>query len=330
MQTGLEKIFVNAGYQISEAELNAWRRMVTEYSAAFNSHSIPNLHINDVGKGELFRTDLITSYLDDSIDDSNCSEMWDRHRRAILDHLRNQNAELLLDPIIRYAIYLTSGSSWSNVQLEYLKGKYSSERLSTILKENHQFSHTIVHESLETSESKINFATHLTEFFEHVSLTESEVSTIVEFGGGYGGMTEMLRMFFPSATVYVIDFPELHIVQEAYLRRWNPVFIPPNSKIFEPKRGAIHLVSLYSVTQAKIVPDLLIGTWSISECDEETCYIIDHSSLVKSKHLLFGYRFRESPSPHLPNSFPRNWMLPRSKFHDFCFFAKNAHKYLFY
>ena len=322
LQQGLDKINVNAGYNFTQDALHEWVIKVSDYSRRFNSNS--PVVSNPFDLNALFALEKISPI-------QNTTVMWNEHRAKIREQMTEQSRAILLDPLVRYAVYLTSGGSWAEPQLEFLESQLTKQQLKILLEERRTLDHTIIDSYYETSETKINFLTHMFSFFETVTSLErlrGECKLIVEFGGGYGGTTEILRKLFPDATLIVIDLPEMLVLQSAYLGSYAKCF----SDFEGIKPREINLITFQGFLNLPLFlpPDLFVATWSLSEADDETCLRVDKSVISLAKHVIYGFRFREEKNLRMPNSNPRDWMLQNARFYDHCFFSKGAHKYLFY
>jgi hypothetical protein len=57
----------------------------------------------------------------------------------------------------------------------------------------------------------------LTYLEEKTNINFSRLGVFIEFGGGYGSMTDLVKKFNPNMTQVVIDFPIMLLVQYYYL-----------------------------------------------------------------------------------------------------------------
>lgn len=118
----------------------------------------------------------------------------------------------------------------------------------------------------------------------------SDLSTIVEFGAGYGAMPLLVHRLGFKGTYYIIDLPEFSLLQQYYLSNTgeavNVEWVKPGDD--KPKKKS----SLFSIPDT-FQPDLLIALYSLSEVD----YAFRDATLdnikAKSHLLLFSNRFAD-------------------------------------
>jgi len=98
-----------------------------------------------------------------------------------------------------------------------------------------------------------------------------DLTTIVEFGGGYGNLARIFKSILPKATIFLIDLPELLALQYFFLK----ATLPETTKVIihaqAPENfeaGAIHLIPHYIVEDIKLKTDLFISTFALSEGSE--------------------------------------------------------------
>ena len=148
LQQGLDNINVNAGYNFTRDALHEWVIKVSDYSRRFNSNS--PVVSNPFDLNALFALEKISPI-------QNTTVMWNEHRAKIREQMIKQSRAILLDPLVRYAVYLTSGGSWAEPQLEFLESQLTKQQLKILLEERGTLDHTIIDSYYETSETKINF-----------------------------------------------------------------------------------------------------------------------------------------------------------------------------
>ena len=105
-----------------------------------------------------------------------------------------------------------------------------------------------------TSGNLVHQAYHLLTWTRATGLDIANLRTILEFGGGYGGLAVIAWRLGFRGRYYLWDFPELALIQKYYLSN----VLPP---------GAI---DHFEWDAAGAGADLLIGCYSVSEADEAT------------------------------------------------------------
>lgn len=102
----------------------------------------------------------------------------------------------------------------------------------------------------ESSENTIHYAYHVDIFQKRFNKKITDYDSIIEFGGGYGGMCNLIRKMGFKGKYIIYDLPEVSEIQKYYLTKENCMentIITNDFSIFDN------------------VHDLLIATWSLSE-----------------------------------------------------------------
>lgn len=116
---------------------------------------------------------------------------------------------------------------------------------------------------------------HLERFQEMTDIFIYNLSSIYEFGGGYGAMAQTTYSWLDFEGAYTIyDLPEFALFQQYYLNRWRDI-----------DTDEINVQWLDKVEQANV--DLFIAIYSISECPLELRDEVLEK--VKGKAYLFLY-----------------------------------------
>ena len=266
------------------------------------------------------------------------TEMWSEHLEYIKKHFFEEPYNLFHHDIIRYAMYLTAGNELAKKQISYLEKSYSEKILNFYLPEIQTFEHVISNSKYNCSESRIQHLTHLTFAQDKLKIKLNQLNSFVEFGGGYGGMTSLIKRINPNSTILVIDFPIMLLVQMYYyypIHKENiNIMDNNNNNIIE---GKINLCPINIVKDINFNPfDLFIATWSLSESNKKTNDIIlNELNLFDSKNILYGYRDYGNEKPNPRQMCSKKLPLNKKKneydilFDDKCFFAlANEHSYL--
>lgn len=169
-------------------------------------------------------------------------------------------------------------------------------------------------------------------FQEKANKKISGMTHIVEFGGGYGGMTVLLRKLAPHATIVVIDVPVMIVLQEYYVSQTlgHDVVNVVETNNHEIREGLVNFVpiSLYSQLSREFVPDLFVATWSLSEANHRTVSLVESVKFFGAKHILYGYRYYTEFNPRQPLSRPTLAMLSRDiAFHGSAFWCLDQEQY---
>lgn len=103
-----------------------------------------------------------------------------------------------------------------------------------------------------------------------LELSNNNLSSIVEFGGGYGNLARMYKEMLPEVTYFIIDLPELLAIQHFFLQSTLPgVDVQMHAQIpSEFKKGSIHLIPAYIAEGMNIKTDLFVSAFAITESSE--------------------------------------------------------------
>jgi putative sugar O-methyltransferase len=107
----------------------------------------------------------------------------------------------------------------------------------------------------------------------------------LEIGGGYGGLARIIRMFNPTATYVIVDFPEVLALQLLYYRLNFPRY--PVSCHYKKGQtvttGALNLVPVFMIKNLQWRPDLLISTFALTETTNQLRQLIAKADFFKAK-----------------------------------------------
>lgn len=250
--------------------------------------------------------------IDEFIKQNDCSKfhttMWKEHLEHIVFLFKKNPHMLLCDDLVRYAIYLTAGCEFAKTQIPYLEARVGKNDLKGLLIENPAYKQTIVSSEYLTSESRINHLTHLKYLEEKTGIMLSDQKVFIEFGGGYGSMTDLIKRINPCMTQLVIDFPIMLLIQCYYLQTRYEVtelniIRSANDRICEGKINLIPVNLAGEMGIEHLYPDVFLATFSLSESNNFTLTrFVDQLKLFQAKNILYGYRRYESVNPRQPCS----------------------------
>jgi len=102
------------------------------------------------------------------------------------------------------------------------------------------------------------------------------LSTIVEFGGGYGSLARLIFRLGFRGTYIIFDLPEFAALQKFYL-----------SSLDLPNHGTIHWTdSIDEVLSLAPQPDLFVALWSLSETPLALRQLMSPTVLKSRRHLI--------------------------------------------
>lgn len=173
---------------------------------------------------------------------------WNIKKIGICNHLANEN----ISSFQKWdEIGSTMISGEYNVEYEYLTNDkrwnlWKDKLKETILKPN---SHSIWSES---STNNLHHAYSLQILMEKIGYKLFDFDDIVEFGGGYGNMCRLFKVWGHDKPYYLYDISELIKIQKYYLAE-NGII------------NNIYYKSEYDVIDVVEGNSLFLGMWSISE-----------------------------------------------------------------
>jgi putative sugar O-methyltransferase len=98
-----------------------------------------------------------------------------------------------------------------------------------------------------------------------------EPKIIIEFGGGYGNLSRIMKKLNPEAAIVIFDIPEIMAIQYLFLS-----YVIPETQITMHQsainnssiKHGINLVPVYFINESDIKADVFISTFALSETPE--------------------------------------------------------------
>lgn len=130
----------------------------------------------------------------------------------------------------------------------------------------------------------------------------SEISVVTEWGGGYGGLADVIYKYSPNITYNIIDIPISSTIQWLYL---TSVFGEESVNLINEKNkniqtGKINLIPIgfASDVSTKLNCDLFISSWALSESDEKSQEFVLKTKLFSSSHGVIIYQGSSDKHPY--------------------------------
>lgn len=176
--------------------------------------------------------------------------LWDKNRAQLRsDILRKNPNDFINWDVIQNTMF------YEAPEIEYINIACKKSILEGV-KENKVGYPKPYYLNLKTSGNLVHHAYSLHQISDF--LNHQSIDSIVEFGGGYGSMCRLLRNLDYFGRYTIFDLPEFLALQEFYLRSVDKKYI--NNTFFKNKLTDLKKIKKY---------DLLIATWSLSECSLE-------------------------------------------------------------
>lgn len=194
----------------------------------------------------------------------------------------------------------TGGKTLRN-QLNYLEQILSKDKLKAILQEDYVGNPLLFDFAYTTSHNSVD---HLFHFYRYMKRTKNKLNrmkSIVEWGGGYGGMAKIFqRLKSTPKSYHIIDIPLVSCIQWLYL---TTIFGDENVNLLSTPEdvildGKINLIPLCFLDNHKIKADLFISTWALSESSQFSQDYVDSLNWFNSKHFLLVYQVRSEDHPY--------------------------------
>jgi hypothetical protein len=234
------------------------------------------------------------------------TQFWNHFTSKVLYYLGNGDMKALCkDPELRLAFMLdlkdNRGSRFKS-QIKYLRNIYSTDFLRTVLPETKALPIKISSILYRTSQSRVN---HLAcwELANSLISESKNYPVIVEFGGGYGGIAELLTRIKSFSTYIIIDFDEMISLQMFYLKKSGILNVNVIQNLTdEVLSGSINLLPATLLGLYKGFPkvDLFLAMWSLSEADRDTQDLILDLDYFGAEVVYFFYHV--NPNSDIPNT----------------------------
>ena len=318
-QLKLKKIYLPQNYKISNFNLSNYKKNCNNNSIYFNKLSSNYNFLSENFKKKFIKKNNTKVF---------ATVMWLKHLRRLNFLYFNDRYNLLNDHISRYAFYLTTGNAFLKSQILYLKKNIIFKFRKKLLKEIPAFNHTITNLKYLTSETRVNNLTHLIYLQNALKIKIKSLDYIIELGGGYGAMADIVKIINKNVTYIIFDFPIVLLVQSHYLSCKYPYqdihFIA--QKNLTIKKGKINLCPINLIEEVKLSNnvDLFISLWSLSEANKFTNNKINKLKFFNAKNIFHGYRKRNLVDPRQPCS--QKLDLTRYKYeekNECCFWTYN-------
>lgn len=177
---------------------------------------------------------------------ANGSSHWETTRLKILNQLQMDGpANFLTWQDILYTMVIDSEEV---AQKEYNALSHSPNYLNYNGIGNGKYSKTYPH----TMNNMIHQAYHIDVFFQLTGKHLEDYDNIIEFGGGYGCMCDLIHRQGFKGNYYIFDFPEFHIIQDYYLKNNNVNNFNKINNLNLIVKGTTAFVGMWSFSESPI------------------------------------------------------------------------------
>ena len=190
-------------------------------------------------------------------------DLWTIHRDSIRKSILQKDPRFFLNwPEITYTmfhsarkeelIYLNNLPNWTEWKRYLAESPVGNPKLYPLMP--------------ETSGNLIHYAYAFARFIENTKFDFLKANIIFEFGGGYGGMARLAYKMGFKGTYVIFDLPEFLCIQEYFLESSDPELKISRVPVVN-QRTVVLLSEAVEVQKffSQSYPDLIIGSWSLSE-----------------------------------------------------------------
>ena len=166
----------------------------------------------------------------------------------------------------------------------------------------------IVYSEPLTSPGRIVHGWTLLQFLKATSAVDNcvreDLTNIIEYGGGYGGLCVIWKRLNPQATYTIIDTPVMLSIQWVYLTSifGEDAVHSLTTQDAKPIIGRINLMPVAFIDRSDLDADIFVSTWALSESIALAQRTIINHEWYRAKHLLLAFQ-RSSPNFPYAESF---------------------------
>ncbi len=208
----------------------------------------------------------------------------------------------LRNPTVMYTMFLSRGGTAMKTELDYLESKLKPEELQRLLAEDGTGAPLLLNSRYRTSHNTIHHLHHLIRFQERTGRALNSISSVIEWGGGYGNLAKLFtRLVGKQRTYTIIDTPLFSCLQWLYL---STIFGEENVNLIQSpqqtiQEGKINLVPVCFIPNLSLQAELFISTWALNESSVASQDAVTQRNWFGAKHLLLAYL---ENYPGLPDS----------------------------
>jgi len=214
-----------------------------------------------------------------------CHQAWKNHRPIIEKIIHGKPSKKFLSNSTIQATMVRSGrNATQKFEIAYLEKCISKKTKEKVQLFKDVDTSWLGHACREF-DCSINTLGHLfyaAKVFE--TLQNTEIKTVVEFGGGYGNLAHIFKKIQSNLTIVIFDLPELIALQSVFLRSNLPQadIIVHHTPPEEYKNGAIHLIPIYLLEDTQIDADVFISNFALSETSQEMQNLVFNKNFFKA------------------------------------------------
>ena len=203
-------------------------------------------------------------------------------------------AAFLSDPVLRHTMVYSYRRGVRNTAYRagIVRDVFGDDVAARLLREDGVGRPKITTLRYLTSANRAHHAMHLAQYRRATGRNLWDVAHVVEWGGGYGNMTRLIRRMNPAATCTIIDLPEISALQYVYLAAIEgegAVHVVDPSRP-ELREGRINLVSAHDLAEVRHIlrPEAFLSTWALTETAADVQADVYQSNFFGAKQILIA------------------------------------------
>lgn len=208
--------------------------------------------------------------------------------------------DFLKNPTLIFTMFVSGGGAPLRKELVDLEKHLPVQELERILAEDSVGSPTLLAPKYRTSHNSVHHLYHLIRFEKGTGCRINQLTSVIEWGGGYGNLAKIFwRASNRQPTYTIIDTPLLTCLQWLYLATTlgeNRVHLieEPDQPVEE---GKINLIPVAFLPHQKLQAELFISTWALSESSVYSQDWVIQKNWFSAKRLLLAYHdnYKELP-----------------------------------
>lgn len=206
--------------------------------------------------------------------------------------------DFLNDATVTATMFLSEGGPIMDRQLTFLEKELPPDTLRRVVQEDHVGGPPIRSHKYQASSAGVRHLDLIVRYLRATNSSLDELGTVVEWGGGYGNVAKLIARLKGAPLTYVIlDTPIIACLQWLYL---GSIFgadrvhlvASPGDPILP---GRFNLVNVAFAADLKVMPDLFVSTWALSESSAHAQRVVAERDWFGARRLLLAYHRSDSP-----------------------------------
>jgi hypothetical protein len=142
------------------------------------------------------------------------------------------------------------------------------------------------------SSMTVQHAFHLMMLWQSTGVDPRSLSSVTEWGGGYGGLARIVRRLAPDGTYVIFDLPAMLAIQWAFL---TSIFGEEQVEVSDATtaplvQGRINLKLAKAPPESQVCSGLFVSTFGLSECSSNLQEAVARTLWPAAEHILVAYQ----------------------------------------